>query len=906
MNFINRLFQKSSTSSAPAKDETYRDFFNFLKHFYSKGHPSKELNDLQSSIESITFSSDKETAHYQLVKAYLDIEQHLNSKDANYLEKTKELRTELRQLYKDISLSPPFKILYSEGNLQEIELALLLTEYIYTNTLNHCGYVSILAPEYTITKEVEITEISGSLVYFLTCQRKIKKYIHKLAREIQSSCTSKNLIAPQLKWCKEFKEIYDYLEVSNKIEAYFPEENYEPDNVVEEEIQSNPVTAYTEEPQIASSLSRADNSVYETVLENMLDKVLIFDRSGTLLFVNDIARKFFKLKKSEISSTSIFKLLPRKTSVVLREDIEDTTHKRPNTILGKRTEIDLKKKGGEKVHYEITTTNNYTEGDDTFSMFIRDITIRKDKINSINEEMKHAKRAAKAKSTFLSNMSHEIRTPLNVILGLADIVKKSDNQDVALFRKNLEGIDFSARSLLSIVNDILDFSKIEAGKLSIQSYDYNLKKLISSLSDGFKTKSNEKGVNLYTEIDHKIPDIVVGDQYRLNQILTNLIGNAIKFTNEGEIRIIATCQEIDNEQKIHFEVRDTGIGIPEDKLDTIFHSFYQVEGKENVKSTGTGLGLAITKELIELQDGVLTATSIEGKGSSFCFTLPLVKSKLHSINETTDVAITRNNEQLEGLRVLVAEDNTMNQFFIKQLLNRLHIEVEIAENGQKAIELFNSKPEAYYNLILMDMHMPVLGGIDAIKEIRKSQKSTSKKVPIVMCSADVFPKSRKEAIQAGIDFYLTKPVDEEALKEVLFWLVSDDMQSLQTATSQEETAHRSTVDIEKLNETFDNDEEFIITLLETFINETPDDFNSLRNCIEREFYSRASELAHKMTSSFMNLGMTQQGHFLQQIEKHINTTDGNDLGKKHFEQFKDIYTKTLLDVNILLIELKRS
>ncbi len=911
MSLINRLFQKSSSPSKPPKDEIYRDFFNFLKHFYSKSHPSEKLNSLQSSIEAITFSPEKETSQYQLVKAYLDIENYLITNEVNYLGKSTELRAELRNSYKEISFLLPFKVLYPEGNIQEIELALLLTNFLYTNALNYCGYVSVLAPEYTIIKEVEIAKISGNLVYYLTSQRKIKEYIDKLAREIQYSCKLKNIPPPQLKWCKEFKETYKYLEVANKIDAYFPEGNYESTNEetalvskVQQTIEHQDIKNSEEVTTIAST-SKTDSTIYETVLENMLDKTLIFDRSGKLLFMNDIARKFFKLEQSEISSTSIFKILPENISAALKEDIEDTAYTRPNTILGKRAEIYLKNKGKKKVYYEITTTNNYTEGEDTYSMFVRDITHRKDTIKSINEEMKHAKRAAKAKSTFLSNMSHEIRTPLNVILGLADIVKKSDNQDTALFRKNLEGIDFSARSLLSIVNDILDFSKIEAGKLTIQSYDYNLKKLVSSLSDGFKTKSNEKGVNLYTEIDHKIPDIVVGDQYRLNQILTNLIGNSIKFTNEGEIRIIVTHKEIDNEQKIHFEVRDTGIGIPEDKLHTIFDSFYQVEGKQNVKSTGTGLGLAITKELIELQNGELTATSIQGTGSSFCFTLPLVKSKLHSIKETSDVTITRNSKQLEGLRVLVAEDNTMNQFFIKQLLNRSKIEVDIVENGQKAIELFSSKPEAYYNLILMDMHMPVMGGIEAIKEIRKSQKNTSKKVPIVMCSADVFPKSRKEAIQSGIDFYLTKPVDEEALKEVLFWLVSDDIQSLQTPTLQEEVAHRNTVDIEKLKETFDNDEDFIITLLETFISETPDDYNSLRNCIEREFYSRASALAHKMKSSFMNLGMTKQGHFLQQIEKHINTTDGHDLGKKHFEQFNNVYTKTLLDVNILLIELKR-
>lgn len=902
---FNKLFQKSPTPSVQFVEETHKDSFDLLKHFYTKGHSSEKLDALKKKIDTITFSSNKKEYQYQVAKSYLEIEIYLITEDAHCKETSKDLREELRNLYNEVSISPPFNVLYSKGNVQEIELALLLTDFLYDNTSNQCGYVSILAPEFTVYKEVNLTKITSNMVYYLACQREIKKYIQKLSKEIQSSCSSKNIVSPQIEWCTTFLNIYESLETSGKIDSYFPSQEIEENPAKLEEVYhtSTPILI-KEQPTIVTQQQRT--STYEAVLENMLDQAIIFDRSGNLLFANDKARRFFNFEKQATSSISIYNLLPKKIGAFLRADIEDIEHTRPNIFLGKRKDIDIKNKDKTEEHFEITTTNNYTEGEDTYSIFIKDITNRKDRFNNINKEMKHVQRAAKAKSTFLSNMSHEIRTPLNVILGLADIVKKSNNQDETLFKKNIDVIHFSARNLLSIVNDILDFSKIEAGKLSIQSYDFNLKKVITSLTEGFKTKSNEKGVYLYTEIDENIPDIVVGDQYRLNQILTNLIGNAIKFTNEGEIRVIVTCNNATEDvKKIHFEVKDTGIGIPEDNLDTIFNSFYQVENTKNTKSKGTGLGLAITKELIHLQQGELTATSVEGEGSSFKFILPFVKSKLHRINETKDLAITRNDKQLEGLRVLVAEDNAMNQFYIKQLLNRLHIEVDIAENGKEAIELYNSKDDSYYNLILMDMHMPILGGVEAIKKIRESKKGTSKRVPIVICSADVFPESRKEAIKAGIDFYLTKPVDEDALKEVLFWLVSDDQQNLELNISENDTSLRSSVAINKLNETFDNDEEFIITLLEVFIQETPDDYKNLRNCVEKEFYSKAAELAHKMKSSFMNLGMTHQGHFLQQIEKHISTEESEELGKKYFKQFKNIYTKTLLDVNILLIELKR-
>ncbi|HBT09022.1 MAG TPA: hypothetical protein DEB18_05610, partial [Leeuwenhoekiella sp.] len=210
---------------------------------------------------------------------------------------------------------------------------------------------------------------------------------------------------------------------------------------------------------------------------------------------------------------------------------------------------------------------------------------------------------------------------------------------------------------------------------------------------------------------------------------------------------------------------------------------------------------------------------------------------------------------------------------------------------------------------LMDMHMPVMNGIDAIALIRKSEKNLLKKVPIVACSADVFPEARKNAIKAGIDFYLTKPLKEEALKEVLYWLVSEDTETqkpvpkkdLEDTTPENES---TSVDIQNLFKIFDNDKDFVISLLEVFITETPEDLNSLRNCVEREYYPRASTLAHKMKSSFMNLGMTQPGHHLQKIEAYITKPDKLEDAKAHLKAFENLYNKALLDVNLQLIKLK--
>ncbi|MEE3227190.1 MAG: ATP-binding protein, partial [Bacteroidota bacterium] len=344
----------------------------------------------------------------------------------------------------------------------------------------------------------------------------------------------------------------------------------------------------------------------------------------------------------------------------LHKDIQNLYKQQPLALIGNRVELDIRNTQGELMPYEVTFTNNYSEPVDTFSLFIRNITERKDTLKA----KMNAERTAEAKTTFLSNMSHEIRTPLNVILGLSEILIKKGFDDKQLLKKNLEGISFSAKNLLSIVNDILDFSKIEAGKLTLQSSDFNLAEVITNLSNAFEVKAREKGLKLNTEIDPSIPDIVIGDQYRLNQIITNLLGNAIKFTKRGTIQLeLKLVKETAEAVKIKFTVKDTGIGIPAEQLNKIFDSFYQVDEPEHAKINGTGLGLSITKELINLQDGKLSAESLVGEGSTFYFDLSFEKSKRKKLQDL-EKPVDGKPKHLKGLTVLVAEDNKMNQFYI--------------------------------------------------------------------------------------------------------------------------------------------------------------------------------------------------------------------------------------------------
>lgn len=902
--FIDRLFNhrvKSINQEFSMENEN-PDFFSYL---LGLGTESARLLILKSKIESFQFPEEPYLKNLCILQFYLDLERYLLINDSRFISTEEQLRAEIKLKFPEHGNSDAFAPLYRKGKAQEICLAqlyilIILKKFRDEDPDRKATQIRIEE----LTKKLHKTQSNQTLVEQISLFISIKEeslavhkefgqifgqdFVDSVFAETQSdfniyferidavSCISD--VIPQL-----FSSL---LRENNTSTLSFP-------NVTEER---SDLPIEPEKPVIINQ---------DDVLENLLDGYLLFDENGTILQCNTLGAKIFELSKEELLKRDIFELFPEYVSQTIRQDIARLYENSKKSVIGRRIEIDLIAKNGKKETYEVSASNNYTAPVESFTLLLRNISKRKDTLKARIS----AEKAAEAKSTFLSNMSHEIRTPLNVILGLSEIISKHGIEDPEILQKNIEGISFSAKNLLSIVNDILDFSKIEAGKLSLQSIDFNLREVVYNLANGFEIKAREKGLSLSAHIDEEIPNVVVGDQFRLNQILTNLIGNAIKFTHQGSISLeVRLDSETDKELRLNFKVKDTGIGIPEEKIQTIFDSFYQVESPENAKINGTGLGLAITKELINLKKGTLTASSEVGKGSEFCFNVGFKKSKLKNLDNTSRPNLAKN-KSLEGLKVLVAEDNKMNQFYIKQLLSSLGVEADIAENGEEAVKIHQSG-KVDYDLILMDMHMPVMNGLEAIASIRQSNKDAIKKVPIVACSADVFPESRKKAINAGIDFYLTKPLKEEALKEVLFWLVDEDKNSEPEVVQEKSpsgsdiTQQSKSVDIAHLLDIFDNDKKFVIALLEVFIQETPDDLKSLRKCVEQEYYLQASTTAHKMKSSFMNLGMTRHGYHLQQIESLIKDSSKVTEAKKHLKTFEDLYTQALTEVNVKLIELK--
>ncbi|MBT8263547.1 MAG: response regulator [Bacteroidia bacterium] len=899
---ISRLFARNDESAL------YEEVCNdprraILVYLYDLASNSVHLSELQTQISDTVFDKDPFFADMQLVQNYLMLENYLIRKDPKFIGSALDLRTRVHDNFPELVNSGSFKLLLeNESNqgalLARVYLNLLLNRILQDHPDNSDArdWLERIAIRFPDKSKLNIVERINLL-------RRLKEASYEMYHELVEVLGVKVTERYYFDSYTELGNIYKNLKGIKDVNDVIPNGQDVPKGIP---VRKLITLEDSKDPQSSDTIS---NAQYKSILENILDGFILIDKKMRIVEANNTAMQIMGLRPNTLKFQNLKEFLPEEISSGLQQDLNRHDSSIPSVILGKRHETILTTKDGKHEDYEISITNNYDSEKKTYSVLLTNISHKKHMLDAIRDAKVNAERTAKAKSTFLSNMSHEIRTPLNVILGLSEMIKKGVSEENEVLLKNIEGIDFSAQNLLSIVNDILDFSKIEAGKLTIQSIDFNLRKVVENLSDGFEIKAKEKGLTLVSEMGQNIPDIVIGDQYRLNQILTNLIGNAIKFTKDGQISIgVKMISEYNDEVKLQFKVKDTGIGISKENLSKIFDSFFQVENREEMEMSGTGLGLAITKELIKLQDGDFTATSELGVGSEFKFTLPFTRSKLKSLNDSIKTFV-RQDKKLEGLKVLVAEDNKMNQFYIKQLLTNLNVSVDIAENGQEAIEIFE-QDKSNYDLILMDMHMPVMNGIEAITKIRKTNKDLIKKVPIVACSADVFPEARKSAIKAGIDFYLTKPLSEDAVKEVLFWLISDEefdpnknLDNITTSSKTKEKESRS-VDMNLLKETFDNDEEFIASLLEVFIQTTPEDYKSMRHCIDREYYSRASSLAHKMKSSFQNLGMTVHGHHLQQIESNIIKTESIEEAKKHLTAFSQMYTKALLEVNLLLIELK--
>jgi len=389
----------------------------------------------------------------------------------------------------------------------------------------------------------------------------------------------------------------------------------------------------------------------------------------------------------------------------------------------------------------------------------------------IEKELHKAKEAAEAasktKSEFLANMSHEIRTPMNGILGTLQLLQGSE-----LTESQLEyvGIAYnSGEALLSLLNDILDFSKIEAGKLKLEYIPFNLQNLIKELTVLLKQKADERQVELLTDVDPEIPVIIKGDSVRIRQIFANLMTNAIKFTEKGTVTVKAgVLEKTEKTVRLRLEIVDTGIGIAEEAQRKLFNSFTQADGSTTRKYGGTGLGLAIVRQLVTIMRGRLGVDSEENKGS--CFWAEITFEVPSDIEiENPQKPVTEEVETLQG-KALLVEDNPVNQIIARKMLEKVGMTYEVVNNGEEAIGRLKLKHD--FNLVLMDCQMPVMDGYEATKELRVLENNNGLgRLPVIAMTANAMEGDKDKCLDAGMDDYVSKPVNQKALKETLAkWL----------------------------------------------------------------------------------------------------------------------------------------
>ncbi|RFO97683.1 hypothetical protein DIC66_07450 [Rhodoferax lacus] len=423
---------------------------------------------------------------------------------------------------------------------------------------------------------------------------------------------------------------------------------------------------------------------------------------------------------------------------------------------------------------DIVVTPMQIDSHDGYLLICQDISLqRQAQVELLNAKLA-AEDTARTKADFLANMSHEIRTPMNAIVGLSHLVLQTELNRTQ--RDFLGKIQDSGQHLLGIINDILDFSKMEAGKLTVEQRDFELTQVLDNLTNLIGEKARSKELELVFDVDPCVPDALHGDALRLGQILINYANNAIKFTHHGEICVAVLPLPSQGEQvNLRFEVRDTGIGLSTEQMERLFQSFQQADTSTTRKYGGTGLGLAICKSLAELMHGTVGVESVLGKGSTFWFTTQLEKAKKKITHSPVAQEVARNAGSpaqrlagIHGARILLVEDNDLNQLVASELMTGAGLEVDVADNGRIAVERILRSP-THWDLVLMDMQMPVLDGVSATREVREA---LGVNLPVIVAmTANAMPQHRQACLEAGMQDFITKPIDPHQLWDTLLrWI----------------------------------------------------------------------------------------------------------------------------------------
>ncbi|OIN59281.1 PAS domain-containing hybrid sensor histidine kinase/response regulator [Arsenicibacter rosenii] len=511
-----------------------------------------------------------------------------------------------------------------------------------------------------------------------------------------------------------------------------------------------------------------------------------------------------------------------------------------------------------------------------------DISERKRTQEALEEARRIAEEARKAEKRFLANMSHEIRTPINGIIGMTHLLY--DTELTVLQREYLDAISHSADLLLALVSDVLDISKIEAGEMQLTERPFNLPDLLNELTKTFKLRLRDKPVKIESLVDTQIQRTVMGDATMLRQILMNLIGNAVKFTEKGSVRVQVTLlDQLGDFLMTEVSVTDTGIGIAPQHLETIFESFKQADRDVKSKYGGTGLGLAIVKQLVNLHGGEIAVESALNQGATFTFTLPL------KIAGDEDLSIVDEHGKidsacLESKKILIVEDNPLNKKYVEGLLRKWKAEYDVADNGLEAIRLVEQHT---YDLVLMDLMMPVMNGFETTVRLRSMKANPNAAIPIIALTATAFAKEQSEAIASGMNDCLSKPFTPDQLLQLLQrYLPTPETPAVKTgllpdpfnepADPSEPYTYSTALDVEQLEQFYGHDYSYAHMMFSLFMETTFPELGKIEEVIAAQDWKQLAALSHQFRPSLVMVGLTEVANTGKQFELLLKASPSDE------------------------------
>ncbi|QAR32975.1 PAS domain S-box protein [Geovibrio thiophilus] len=600
------------------------------------------------------------------------------------------------------------------------------------------------------------------------------------------------------------------------------------------------LTVLLDDLEKAKKLAEEESAKIRGILETVVDAIVIIKQDGSITVFNPAAEKMFGYTEEELLGKSINILMPHQAALGHQQKLDSFDFDKRSSVIGIIRDIEGVHADGTLFPIEMAVSASMIDGEVFFTGVIRDISERKKDELELISAKQAAEEASKAKTAFMAVMSHEIRTPMNVVIGMVDILK-TDETDKGRLSK-LQSIAGAAENLMGILNDLLDLSKLDTGKMELESENFSLREVFGVTTDFFSYAASEKGLNLYMFLDESVPEHVKGDRHRLRQILSNLIGNAIKFTHTGSITIKADARKENGSLILNVEVTDTGMGISKENIEKIFDEFTQADQSMSRKYGGSGLGLAICRKLVKMMGGEIYAVSTPGKGSSFYFSVIFAAADEEKTAEQKQFSIRTANPS-----VLIAEDSEDNKNLIKMYTKNIPVKITFAEDGQDALDKYKN---GSFHLVLMDRRMPVMSGDESAEAIRRIQRKRGEQTPLFSFSANLpgetgFP-------QGLYDGHFSKPFKKKDLEDFFNSVFPDIIKS---------------ADEEDLRISIDPD---LADLVPAYISRKAEEVAEMRKAAERDDFEKAGFIAHSIKGTGASYGfeiITELGRAIEESAK---------------------------------------